>query len=143
MEIIWVGPLQISGLLANCLDSQTPFPPVQGSAYLVTQRSWHNQPTKGAMPLYVGGNTGESERFRTRIGELIVSSVGLFNPGGGRHSGGRSIRSWTLKNRINPLDLYLAWVQPGHCHRCLEVELVARLRPLLNERAPSKCLRHS
>lgn len=143
MEILWVGPIKISGLLANCLNPTAPFPPAHGSAYLVTQHPWRNRPTKASVPLYVGGNTGQSERFSTRIGDLVADSVGLFTATRGHHSGGRSIRAWTLDNNVSPLDLYLAWVAPKHCHRCLEVELVAQLDPLLNKRSPPACTWHT
>lgn len=142
MPIRWIGPYKISDLLANCTDPRAPFPPTRGSAYLVTHHAWSDKPTSHAFPLYAGGNTGKSARFRTRVGDLIADILGFFTETRGHHSGGRSIRRWTLENGVHPLDLHLAWVAPGSCHRCLEVEVVGTLKPLLNKKQPAACPKH-
>jgi len=142
MRIVWVGPFKIGDLLADCISPTAIFPPDFGSAYLVTQHPWRRVPTKASNALYVGGNTGKSKRFRTRIGDLLADSFGFFTGMRGHHSGGQSIRKWTLENGVSPLDLHLAWVKPGECHRCLEVTLVENLKPRLNKHRPAACASH-
>ena len=142
MEITWIGPFEFGSLLRDRLDPEAPWPPISGSAYLVTQHFWDRQPTPKSVPLYVGGNTGHSQRFRTRIGDLLADSFGFFTPERGHHSGGQSIWKWSNEHVVNPLALHLAWVQPGNCHRCLESSLVSQLKPLLNKHRPASCREH-
>jgi len=92
---------------------------------------------------YVGGITGGSHRFRTRIGDLLADMLGFHGDGKIEHSsGGRSLHIWSMKHRIKPLDLHLAWAEAPSCHRCLEVELHAALHPELNRVTPSRCPTH-
>lgn len=139
----WLGPFSVRDLLALSTDKSNPLPPESGSAYLVSRKIWSGQPTHKCMPLYVGGNTGKSARFRTRLGDLLADAFGFFGGGTGHHSGGQSIHRWCRDNRVNPLDLYLAWVARCRCHRCLEIELVRELSPILNKKAPARCSVHS
>ena len=139
----WVGPFLVQDLLAHSIDDSIPLPPESGSAYLVSRRAWSESPTDGCAPLYVGGNTGRSARFRTRLGDLLADAFGFFGRDTGHHSGGQSLHRWCRENRVNPLNLYLAWVAQCPCHRCLEVELVHELSPILNKKAPARCSVHS
>lgn len=138
----WVGPFKVQALLTACIDESLPRPPESGSAYFISERSWKIKPTPACGPLYVGGNTGRSARFRTRVGDLLADSFGFFGGGTGRSSGGRSLHGWCRESRTNPLRLYLAWVKECDCPRCLEVELAKELKPALNKAAPSKCTKH-
>jgi hypothetical protein len=133
----WVGPVQIRTLLERCLDERV-MPPKTGSAYLLTQYGWRSRPSARCVPLYVGGTTGASDRFRTRIGDLLADMFG-FPP---HHSGGQQVYRWCVANEVNPLDLHLAWVKGTECHRCLEVRLHRLLAPSLNRMVPSRCAAH-
>ena len=66
----WVGPFKVRAMLEACVDGSLPRPPEAGSAYFISAKPWKNKPTSECQPLYVGGNTGKSSRFRTRIGDL-------------------------------------------------------------------------
>jgi hypothetical protein len=138
----WVGPFQIRELLEATTLPDPIRPPEQGSAYLVTQRIWRGDPTPTSGPLYVGGITGKSDRFRTRVGDLLADSFGFYGKTNGHSSGGTSIHKWCVKNSVRPLDLYLSWVEGTACHRCLEVRLHDRLHPELNHNRPSRCVAH-
>jgi hypothetical protein len=138
----WVGPFQIRRLLESCLDPSAARPPETGSAYLVTKFGWQAEPTQECVPLYVGGTTGNSLRFRTRIGDLIADAFGFFTSATGHHSGGQHIREWTLTNQVSPLELYISWIEGTACPRCLEIRLHRELKPILNRNAPSRCIEH-
>jgi hypothetical protein len=139
----WVGPFQVRKLLESCLDSTTvPKPPASGSAYLVTKTGWQSNPTAESVPLYVGGNTGKSARFRTRLGDLLADAFGFYTFETGHHSGGQHIHDWCKKNEVNPLDLHIAWIAGTECPRCLEDRLYRGLSPRLNRMVPSKCKAH-
>lgn len=138
----WIGPFEIQKLLDHCIDGVVPAPPESGSVYVVTQRPWKIQPNPDFGMLYVGGNTGRSARFRTRIGDLLADAFGFFGTETGHSSGGQSLHQWCRTNQINPLRLYIAWVKRCKCHRCLEIELFRELSPLLNKVAPSRCNVH-
>jgi hypothetical protein len=139
----WIGPFQIRKLFESCLDGVTvPKPPDIGSAYVVTKNGWQSNPTKESIPLYVGGNTGNSARFRTRVGDLLADAFGFYTSETGHHSGGQSIHNWCLKNEVNPLDLHIAWIEGTKCHRCLEDRLYQGLKPRLNLVVPRKCKKH-
>src|ERR1700683_472939 len=138
----WIGPFQIRSLLESCLDPLAAKPPETGSAYLVTKLGWQTAPTKECVPLYVGGTTGISLRFRTRIGDLIADAFGFFTPTTGHHSGGQHIREWSLMNQVSPLDIYISWIEGTACHRCLEIRLHRKLKPILKKNKPSRCVQH-
>lgn len=138
----WVGPFEVQELLAHCIDDSIPLPPESESAYLVSVHPWSREPSALCRPLYVGGNTGHSARFRTRLGDLVADSFGFFGGGTGHSSGGRSIHQWSRENQVNPLKLHVAWVKRCACHRCLEIELVGELSPVLNRKAPARCSVH-
>jgi hypothetical protein len=139
----WVGPVQIRRLLDSCLDGKTVLvPPEVGSAYLVTRHAWQLAPGAESRPLYVGGITGKSDRFRTRIGDVMADAFGFYTAKTGHSSGGQSIHRWCLENQVNPADLHLAWVEGHECHRCLEGRLYEALSPELNRNIPSRCTAH-
>jgi hypothetical protein len=138
----WIGPFQILKLLEAASDPNAIWPPERGSAYLVTQRAWRGNPKPASGPLYVGGITGKSDRFRTRIGDLLADSFGFYTKATGHSSGGKHLHEWCRKNRVRPLDLYLSWVEGTRCHRCLEVRLHRVLHPQLNRNLPSHCATH-
>jgi hypothetical protein len=69
----WIGPFRVQTLLNRCLDKRfTRQIPDSRSAYVVTVGSWRTQPSERSTPLYVGGTTGASQRFRTRLGDLLA-----------------------------------------------------------------------
>ena len=135
----WVGPFLVRDLLAHSIDDSVPPPPEHGSAYLVSKNAWSGTPTSRCAPLYVGGNTGQSARFRARLGDGLADAFGFWVPRPGHHSGGESVHRWCRDNRINPLSLYRAWVAR---YRCLEVDLVRSLSPILNRKNPARCKVH-
>jgi|HubBroStandDraft_5_1064220.scaffolds.fasta_scaffold01051_19 hypothetical protein len=139
----WVGPFQIRKLLEHCLDDSIPKPPHAPSAYVVTRTAWQSNPTAESVPLYVGGNTQNPNRFRMRVGALLADAFGFYNPKIPKgHAGGRSIHRWCFDNSENPLDLHIAWVEGSACHRCLECRLCQALKPRLNRSNPAKCKTH-
>lgn len=139
----WIGPFRIDRLLASCHDASFRRPGVTRSCYVVTQRRWAASPSRKSFPLYVGGNTGKSKRFRTRLGDLLADAFGFFgSKATGRHSGGQSLFRWCRRHNVNPLKLHVAWVQGVKCHRCLEVRLCQSLDPKLNRVSPARCKEH-
>lgn len=138
----WVGPFKIEQMLRQSTDESFSRPPESGSAYLVSRDSWRGSPTIECMPLYIGGTTGRSKRFRTRIGDLLADLFGFFAEETAHHSGGQSLHRYCRENNINPLKLHIAWVKMAKCHRCLEVDLYSNLKPQLNRRVPPKCVDH-
>ncbi len=152
MPLIWSKPYKISQLLQNCHSEDQDWPPHEKGVYLVTLRGWRNEPSRRSHPLYIGGNTGVSERFCTRIGDLIADLYGFFDGNTGHHSGGQSLYWWCQENKVHPGDLYLAWAtrQPW-CSRCAEIELASIFVSewesrvsvgLLNKSRPPACLKH-
>lgn len=138
----WIGPFQMTELLGDVVVKALPRPPERGSAYVVTRKEWSGYPTKEAEPLYVGGNSGKSDRFRTRVGDLIADTFGFFGGGTGHHSGGQHLYEWCQTNHFDPLHLYVGWVESCTCHRCLEIELFHSLSPSLNRIHPTRCTSH-
>lgn len=141
--IDWIGPFTIEQILYRCTDDSFPKPPESRSVYLISLDTWSDQPTPKCRPLYVGGNTGQSSRFRTRIGDLLADLFGFFCDNTGHHSGGQSLHNYCRVERINPFALYIAWARSCECHRCLETELYGELRPRLNKNVPSRCRVHT
>jgi hypothetical protein len=139
----WIGPFQIRSLLEHALDSDGIRPPEHGSSYLVTLYGWSDRPLSDSGILYVGGITGGSARFRTRIGDLIADMFGFFTSTTGHHSGGQHLNSWCIAEKVHPLDLYLSWVEGATCHRCLEVRMHRTLKPQLNRVVPARCRTHA
>jgi hypothetical protein len=138
----WIGPFKIQKILEDAPLPNAVRPPERGSAYLVTQRVWESNP-KASGVLYVGGITGKSDRFRTRIGDLLADAFGFYGKTTGHSSGGQSLHKWCLENSVRPLDLYLSWVEETQCHRCLEVSLYESLKPELNRVPPTRCRVHA
>jgi hypothetical protein len=125
------------------------------SVYLVSKKNWrkkpNDEPTKECEPLYVGSITGESERFRTRIGDLIADMFGFYNNKKiGHHSGGQALHKYCIDHKLNPKKLYISWLKSCSCHRCMENKIFDQLedrprsldkkkRRLLNQKRPNRC----
>ena len=107
----WKEPFRISELIDNCLNDTFPKIPEENGVYLISKNSWEKEPQKNCTPLYVGSNTGQSKRFRTRVGDLIADMFGFFGTETGHHSGGQTLHYWCRKNRLNPTKLYIGWLE--------------------------------
>lgn len=152
-KFFWTGPFQIKSLLANCLNDKHPWPPAGNAVYLISRKPWKGTPNRSCGPLYVGGNTGKSERFRTRIGDLLADMHKFFSDETGHHSGGQTLHNWCKGNNVHPSDLFIAWaVRKPWCGRCAEIELfqffIDRWEErhkvgLLNKKRPPWCKRHN
>lgn len=138
----WVGPFIIDELLDNCIKSLRFMPPESNGVYLVSKKRWVNIPTQKCIPLYVGSNTGNSKRFRTRVGDLISDMFGFFIGKKGHSSGGRNIFKYCRKRKINPKVLYIGWLKKCECMRCEENRVYLELKPILNEMKPKRCKLH-
>lgn len=138
----WHGAYQIRTYLESCVEEDHDRPPESSGVYVVTQKRWRTEPNHRSGVLYIGGNTGQSARFRTRLGDLIADMLGFFGDSTGHHSGGRRLWGWCRTERINPLDLYIGWQSGVECHRCAEIDMFRELKPLLNKNRPPKCTQH-
>ena len=138
----WIGPYAIAELLDGMTTAGFPRPPEAGSVYVVSSAPWTGQPSPDCQPLYVGSNTGQSARFRTRMGDLIADLFGFFGGDTGHSSGGQSLHKHCLAKRIRPKDLYIGWLDGCPCHRCAENEWYARLKPPMNKKRPPQCGEH-
>ena len=139
----WSKPIQLRVLLDECVKNPNLLPPLSMSAYVVTQHAWSGQPTKKSHVLYVGGNSVNPDRFRTRIGDLVSDMLGFYGEKTGHHSGGKSLHLWCQQKTINPLDLHISWVTNATCFRCIEIDLFNEHIPALNKNTPSKCKVHA
>ena len=140
----WIGPYRIGQLLKNCLQYRTQaWPPDKQGVYVISKGRWKGIPNKGSVPLYVGGNTGKSARFRMRIGDLIADTYGFFKDDeSGHHSGGISIHNYCKRNKIHPNKLYIGWTKEIDCYRCAEMKAYKNLKPKLNKNIPAACKKH-
>jgi len=139
----WIGPFKIDEILNNIVDGNIVMPPVSNSVYMVFQKPWVNTPDLNSEPLYVGSNTGKSKRFRTRIGDLIADMFGFYGGGTGHHSGGKHLNEYCIKNKLNPKEMYIGWLEYSECQRCDENYLYNNLNPKLNRSKPPKCKIHN
>jgi hypothetical protein len=138
----WHGPYPIGELLDNCLQQGVDLPPDSQGVYVVSKRSWDGTPTLACDPLYVGSTTGNSARFRTRVGDLIADMFGFFTTETAHHSGGQSLHKFCKESGIHPNQLYISWLSDCACVRCEEVRLYQQLRPKLNRKCPTQCNLH-
>lgn len=139
----WHGSFRIRDLLDGCIDKDQDWPTDEGLVYVVTTSTWNGEPSASAGPLYLGGTTGISGRFVTRIGDLIADMHGLYGETSGHSSGGQHLYEYAVKNQIRPGDLHIGWLHdPMVCRRCAEVEWHQRLQPTLNRITPPRCLTH-
>jgi hypothetical protein len=138
----WKGPFHLRQYLDRSIAPDQVWPPEEGGVYLISRAAWQGQPDDAAGVLYVGGNTGVSARFRTRIGDLIADLLGFWGDETGHHSGGIRMWQYCYDNKINSLDLYLAWQDDLECPRCAEFTLYNELHPPLNRRHPNRCTKH-
>jgi hypothetical protein len=142
-DIQWIGAFKIDELLDDAITQKLPPLPFSRAIYLVTINPWGGIPGKESIPIYVGANTGKSERFRTRLGDLIADMFGFFQgKADGHHSGGQSIFEYCREEGINPKKLYLGWKNSVNCARCEEYYYYNFLKPLLNRKCPPKCTLH-
>lgn len=148
--LVWSGPFRVRALLDACLDDDHPWPPASRGVYVVSRDEWRDVPSPACRPLYFGGNTGDSQRFCTRIGDLIADLHGFWDGGTGHHSGGQSLYRWCHANKVHPGDLVIGWAtRTPWCDRCAESELAALLVTswqgrdgLLNKARPPACRAH-
>jgi len=138
----WIGSFSIKQVLSKSIDSSFVKPPESGSVYLVSAKSWQGMPDVNSFPLYVGSNTGKSNRFRTRVGDLLADMFGFFGTETNHHTGGQSLYNYCVEQRINPLSLHIGWLKTCPCQRCAEIELFSQLHPILNKNRPSRCTVH-
>src|SRR5215831_6222103 len=135
VPLVWRGPAPVKDYLDNCI-SRDPrwselWPVEKDGVYLVTEDKWDgDEPPTSCKARYVGGNTGKSSRFCTRIGDLVADMHGFFYTTG-HHSGGQSLWRWCNEvSRIPPGDLYLAWATAAcakdWCGPCAERYLFDR-----------------
>jgi len=138
----WHGPYPIAELLDRCLQQGFDLPPDSHGVYVVSKRCWEGTPTLACDPLYVGSTTGNSARFRTRVGDLIADMFGFFTTETAHHSGGQSLYRFCQENGIHPNHLFIGWLSDCACLRCEEVRLYKELRPKLNRKCPTRCSLH-
>lgn len=153
----WIGPFKIKTLLENCHNKSQEWPPAANGVYVVSLKRWRGEPNRNSEAIYVGGNTGASKRFATRIGDLLADTFGFFDGGTGHHSGGQSIFGFCENKRVKPLNLFLGWKKylidpesksstPANCPRCQEILVYEYFNSknglLLNKNRPSKCKIH-
>ena len=155
MRFKWVGPFQIKTYLENAISNEKVWgdrwPCERDAVYVVSRHAWAGNPAEGAQVLYVGGNTGSSSRFVTRIGDLIADIHGFWGERTGHHSGGQTLWKWCDHHRVHPGDLWLAWAR-NPCVRCAERHLYETLpratrddfstTGLLNKKSPPRCSQH-
>ena len=147
----WSTPIRISELLEDCLslEAGAQWPPEDKGVYVVSHEPWPDgYPASGTRPLYVGGTTGKSKRFRTRIGDLMADLHGFYGDETGHHSGGIKLHAYCREYGVKPGDLYLGWyTEADFCDRCVERSLFEDLKAqveaqglvLLNKNAPPAC----
>lgn len=138
----WIGPFRIQDFLAGMATHTLQAPPTKDGVYLVSERKWENEPTTACGPLYVGGNTGGSPRFRTRMGDLIADIFGFFCDETGHHTGGQHLYHHCRDKNLNPQNLWIGWAEGTTCGRCAEIEVVNSLKPDLNRKKPPACKQH-
>lgn len=138
----WIGPFTIRSLLEGSLDEAQPRPPERDGVYVVSLKPWSGEPSKDAGILYVGGNTGKSARFRTRMGDLLADMFGFFGDQTGHHSGGQELRRYCIEKKVDPMKLWIGWKTEVACGSCAEVELYDLLRPERNRKRPPACRGH-
>lgn len=148
----WTGPIRVERLLKNVTDRTVPLPPDANGVYLVSRRKWTGEPCVDSGVLYVGSTTGKSNRFRTRVGDLLADLLGFYSEGGltGHHSGGVALNKYCGKTRLDPQGLWIGWLEACCCPRCMEnavydlfVQSITEWRPKKSIRRPSRCKLHA
>ncbi len=139
----WIGSYRILNLLEAAITDDHEWPPEDHGVYVVTQTAWNGQPSADDGVLYIGGTTGTSARFVTRVGDLIADILGFYGRETGHHSGGQKIWEYCNHERIHPLDLHIGWFEGCRCVRCAESEAIRVLQPKLNKNAAPACQEHA
>ena len=140
----WVGPLRIADMLDRCLDDEFPKPPESHSMYLVSREPWETYPfSDNCTPLYVGSTTGRSQRFRTRVGDVISDMFGFYQTHSAHSSGGISLHCYCIDEGVRPGELYMSWLSGCGCTRCAEHYFWEDLKPSLNVNQPPLCSLHA
>ena len=111
----WAGPYKLETLLRRSSETDFELPPADPSVNIITKSGWTATPSTESTPLYVGRITGQSERFRTRVGQLVAHMCGLFVDG--KHSGGESLHAYCRQKELDPLGLYIAWARRCVCSK--------------------------
>lgn len=161
----WAEPCTIRDLLDRCARDDSARPPVGPSVYLITERFW--EPSRyeddwdrirAAKPLYVGDNSKNPQRFRTRVGDFIADLFGFCvlrdkdldgqGDGTGHHPGARRVREWCHERpddpdlRGDPSLLWITWLESCDCGHCAEWQSFWELNgSLLNRNTPPQCRR--
>jgi hypothetical protein len=134
----WTEPIRVGHLLGKSVV----VPVTKHAIYVVSLKRWQGRPGPACMPLYVGGMTGKSKRFRTRIGDVLIDLLGFHGGKTGHSSGGRSLDRYCAQHGINRLNLWVGWAANVRCGRCAEIEEHKRLAPRLNKIKPPRCGAH-
>jgi len=138
----WSGPFRVEDLL-RARQNGGPLPPVtRRGIYLVSMREWRLEPGPDSRPLYLGGLTGKSRRFRTRVGDLLIDLLGFYDRDTGHSSGGQSLDAFCARTGTERHNLWVGWATGLKCGRCAEVDLYLRLRPSENKNRPPRCDTH-
>jgi hypothetical protein len=138
----WTGPYR-AGDLIHAKDQRGVLPrDCDAGIYLVSGKKWVGEPSPRCDPLYVGGLTGDSRRFRTRVGDLLIDLFGFYGEETGHSSGGRSLDSHCESEDRARTDLWIGWVEDVPCGRCAEIETYDDLKPRLNKIRPPWCVKH-
>jgi hypothetical protein len=143
MKRKWIGPLKIDELLNQVVATPSVMPPPSNSVYLVSRKHWKNEPDAACEPLYMGGNTSTTERFRTRVGDLIADMFGFYSKETGHSSGGKSLHKYCESEKVNPKELYIGWLSSCDCGLFEEaLTNYEELHPMLAKIRPPRCTRH-
>lgn len=138
----WVEPITVDKLLDRVAKDWTEAPPESNGVYVISVKPWKGEPCTACDPLYVGSNTGNSFRFRTRMGDLVADMFGFYGTTTGHHSGGQSLNTFCREEGLSPRALYVGWARDCECARCTEIQLYERLYPRLNKKRPARCPNH-
>ena len=130
--LCWTGVCRIGDYLSNVIRDRDSRPPESSGVYVVSERPWHEMPTKASGIIYVG----QARYLRRRIGELLCDLLGFtgddYSDGEAyAHRRGRVLwRYYCIAHAVEPSSLYLGWCSHCKCLDCAE----AKLRELMEVR---------
>ena len=102
MKRNWIEPFKVSEMLDQVDPNSAKMPPKASSVYLFSEKPWRGTPTKSCIPLYVGGNAVNPDRFRTRVGDVIADLFGFYAGHNlGHSSGGNGSTSIVTIAKLN------------------------------------------